>query len=184
MSVRDNMSDLVILKRQLFRQTVAVFGIPARMVGRVHDPRTALRLVLFAFVIHRHGECLVIGKQHHIRPFFHQRRDLRGCFLAQLELPAIISAHLVRLLKLAHHSVRSKHHIHANGDHLIQRVQQPPELFFFVHIAVAVAEILNAFFTGFVADVRDAQLLCPVDGIDHQRPAYRRVVDHIPHLFH
>ena len=84
------------LKGQLLRQTVPVFRVPAGMVGGVHHPLAALGLELFTAVITGNGKCLVVGEQDQIGPFLDHGQDVLG----ELQLPAVVAAQLVRLLKL------------------------------------------------------------------------------------
>ena len=132
----------------------------------VHYTVTALSLELLAVLIHSYCICFVVCKQHHICPLFHKRRYLRRSFLAEFQFPAVISTKLVRLFKLSHLSVSRKHNVDTAVNYLLQEIKELAYLLFFVNIAVAVAEIFNAFFLMCRADRFNAKLFSPIKCIN------------------
>ena len=172
----DALRDLRVRKRQLIRQTETVLRVPARVMRRIHDALAALCLELLPFVVRLHGERLVVREQHHVRPFFDERRDLAAGLLAELHLVAVIRPHFVRLFKFAHLCVRGQHDVYARLHDFLQTVEKPPEFLFFVYIAVTVAEVFNALLLVSAANIVDAQLLRPVDCIDDECAAHLRVL--------
>ena len=164
--IHKQMSYTTILKRHFRRKSVTIFSIPARVMSGVHNTVAALSLKLLAVLIHSYCICFVVCKQHHICPFFHKRRYLRRSFLAEFQFPAVISAQLVRLFKLPHLSVSRKHNVDTAVNYLLQEIKELAYLLFLVNIAVAVAEIFNAFLLMCRADSFNAKLFSPIKCIN------------------
>ena len=152
------------------------------MLG-IHDPLSTLRLMLLPLLVHGYGIGLVVCEQQHVRPLLHQRGGLGRGFLPQLHFPPVIGPQFVRLLELPHLRVGGQDHMDPFFHHVIQEVQEAPELFPDIHISVSISEIFNPLFLVACTDVLHAQLFRPVDGIDHQRPADFRMADDITDLF-
>ena len=177
------MPDPCILKGQFFRQPVPVLCIPAAVVGRIHDPFSALGLVLpflGSLAVHVHHKGFIVGKQNHIRPFLYHR----GYIFAQLHLPAVIRAQLIRLLELAHFSVGVQNHMDPCLYHLFQQVQEPPEFLLEIYIPLSIAELLNAVFMVLVTQKSNAEHFRPVRCVNDQCAAELRVLPYIHHLLH
>ena len=60
------------------------------------------------------------------------------------------------------------HHMAAAGHHLFQAVQQPGKVLLDVGVALAVADVLDAFHLQPPADRSHAELFGPVGGVQHQ----------------
>ena len=149
-------------------------------MGGENHPLAPLGLVLLALVVRRHHIGLVVGKEHHIRPLLHHG----GHLLAQLHLPAVIGTHLIRLLKLPHFGVSRHNDIHSGVNDLRQGVQQPPEFLLQEHIALAVAEVLDALLLILITDHLSADHLRPVCRIQHQGLANTGGLGDLLHLIH
>ena len=180
----EDMGDGGIVKGQLIGQAVPVLCVPAGVVGGIHHPGTALGLALLPLVIHRHRVGLIIGEENQIRPFLDQGGEAFFLLSCQLQLPAVVGAHFVRLLELADFGVGGEHHMNAPVRHLLQQIQQAAELLGHIHIALAVAEVLDALFIRLFADMPGTELGRPVGGVKHQSAAERGVIPHIPDLVH
>ncbi|MNW61543.1 hypothetical protein D3C74_396100 [compost metagenome] len=116
------MSNVAKVQWKVVRQPLAVFGIPRRMMGGIYSARTALRLVLLAFLVRGNGEGFIIDEQHHIRPFLNQRCCPASCFLPELELIPIVSPHLVRLLEFDDLRVSSEYNMNSSFDDITQEI--------------------------------------------------------------
>ena len=165
------MSDSAKIERQLIRQAVTVFSVPAAVVRRVHDPLAcALGFVFTLYsplAVNIDDDGLIVGKQHHISPLFDHRR----CLFLQFELPAIVGSQLIRLFKLTHLGMGCHDDIDPGSDDVLQRIEQLAEFLGQVGISLTPAGVLDAAPVFLSADLLDAHLLSPVCGIDHQRLA-------------
>ena len=148
----------------------------------IQDAGSALRLEFLALIVRLYGEGLVIREQYHVRPFLDERGNLRAGLFAELQLPAVVSAQLVRLLEFPQLRVRRQHDVDAGLHNLLKAVEKFSKRFFFVYVAVAITEILDAFFVVCRADIIDAELLRPVDRVNDERVANAAVLLDILHL--
>ena len=125
--------------------------------------------MLFAVLVNRYRNSLVVCEKHHISPFFNKRRYKIGCLLAELQLPAVITSEFIGLFKLSEDSVSCKYNVNSGFDNIFKQIKEPAELFLFVYIAVAVTEILDTLFVVLIADRLDAKLFRPVYRINYKR---------------
>ena len=63
----------------------------------------------------------------------------------------------------------SQNNMNLPFNQILKPVQESPELLLYIDISVSIAEILTPLFSMLVADKFDAELFCPVNGIEHQR---------------
>ena len=159
----EEVCDVLEVQVHLFRQAVAVLGVPARMVRGIDDALAPLGFL--GVRLGRDYIGLVIKEQEHIAPFLQKRRDLLG----QLHFPSVVGSLFVGLLKLAHLGVRSDDHVLAGRDDGIESGKQPAELLAENRVALAVAETLDGVLLIFLADIGDAERLCPIRRVQHER---------------
>ena len=136
-------------------------------MGRVHDPLPAHGFVLLSFIIHSDSMGFVVAEQEHICPFFYKRGDLGLCFLSQLQLPSVVCPHFVRLFEFPQLGMGSQHDVDTCFNNICQAVQEPSELFFGVNISVPISEVFNPGLIMLCTDMFHAELLSPVNCVDH-----------------
>lgn len=105
--------DVPVVEVDHFWERFAGLGVPCGVVRRVDDALAALRLRRVRLRCDHEG--LVVAEEYEVRPFLEERCDL----LAELELQAVVRAHLVRLFELAHPGVRRDDHVDSRGDYLV-----------------------------------------------------------------
>ena len=137
-----------------------VFCIPARVMGSIHHSAAALCLALSVVVLDHNG--LVVAKQQHVTPFFQHG----GAVFGQFQFPVVVSSHLIGQFHLAKGGVGGDNNPDSGGNTAVQIGQELGKLLLHIHIALAIAEILDALFLGTVAHRLDAQLLRPVGGVN------------------
>ncbi len=165
----EEVCDVLEVQVHLFRQAVAVLGVPARMVRGIDNALAALGFL--GVRLGRDHIGLVIKEQEHIAPFLQKRRDLLG----QLHFPSVVSALFIWLFELAHLGVCRDDHVLAGCNDGIESGKQPAELLAENRVALAVAETLDGVLLVFLADIGDAECLRPIRCVQHERLADIRI---------
>ena len=140
----------------------------------VHNTGPALRLVFRPLIVRGNHKGFVVGKEDHIRPLLHERRNIPG----QFHFPPVIAPDLVRLLKLAHFGMCRDTDIDSALHNLLQQVEQFSELLGHIDISLSVAKILNPGLFCLAAHLVNTELFGPVGGVYDQRfTGLRRIAD-------
>ena len=155
-----DMPDPRILKGQFFRQPVPVLCIPAAVVGRIHDPFSAL------------GSSLLGSRRP--RSFHKGFEKLANRTISPIPSPwglaVFVQLHLLAVIREPSSSGCSNLRIFSMGAKTtwtpafttFQQVQEPPELFLEIYIPLSVTKLLNAVLLVLVTQLGNAEHLRPV----------------------
>ena len=134
----NDLADSLVCEIHHGGQPVTVFCVPARMMLRIHDATTALRLALALLVLVAY-DGLVIHEEHHVSPFLDHGGDIRLRAVLQFHLPSVVASGLIRLFELPHGCVCRYDDIDALVDGRRELVHELAELFPRHTVACAVA---------------------------------------------